>query len=258
MSASAHERDKQRKWLQWTGAIASAFGLLASPMSLWAAAPSSSQFKSSGDPQDMYELLPRLISGVMDSPADVCPTSWKSATEAKEMIVYLTEASKLLADDRELSTNMNKPGVPPQAAAYIARMISENRTHANAMTACRDAIAEKLGMDNAAVQQLYDYNTMTAAETKMFNDLETHYNEQPNYFSNLLAMSDQRKALHLIELEVRELDYGLAEDRQMLGKDTGKPTHDTDQEILSRDTIFRKALLVVRASIEMRLKSAAP
>lgn len=37
MSASAHERDDQSKWLLWTGAIATALGLLSSPISLRAA-----------------------------------------------------------------------------------------------------------------------------------------------------------------------------------------------------------------------------
>jgi len=215
----------------------------------------------SADAQDSHfahELLPQQISGVMESPADVCPTSWKSATEAKEMIVYLTGASRVFAEGaREMTAIMSKPDVPPRAAAGMARTISENRTRAKAMTACRDAITEKLGMDNAAVQQLYDYNTMTAAEENMFSDLEDNYKGQRNYFSNLLTISDQRRALHLIDLEVIELDYSIAQFRQMAAQDTGEPTEETDRKDVSREIRFRRALLVARASIAKKVGSPA-
>jgi hypothetical protein len=204
------------------------------------------------------ELLPEVISGVMEPLADnVCPR-WDSTTRAKEMIVYLTGAIKVSADaTRDLMTNSSK--APPEAAAGLARMISENQIHAKAVTACRDAIAEKLGMDSAAVRQLYDYNTLTAKEAEMFSELEGGYKKsQPNYFSKLLAMSDQRRALHLIDLEIKDLDFGIAQWLSSIDHDAGKPTEGTDREFLARDTSFRQALVVVRTSIAKKLDNAAP
>jgi hypothetical protein len=203
------------------------------------------------------ELLPEEISGVMDSLTDnVCPR-WDSTTRAKEMIVYLTAAIKLYADSNR-ETLANSRNAPPEAVAAITRHIQAIEFHVQALTACRDTIAQQLGMNSGAVERLTEYNTLTPAETSMFSDLSSNYSGQPNYFSNLLAMSDQRKALHLIDLELKDLDFGLKQLPAMIDKDAGTPREETDQEILSRDTSFRKALLAVRTAIAKKLRSTAP
>jgi len=202
------------------------------------------------------ELLPEVITGVMEPLTDnVCP-GWDSTTRAKEMIVYLTAAIKGYADaDREMLANSRN--APPEAAAAIARQVNANQVHAQALLACRDSIARKLNMDSAAVQRLYDYNTLTADEMKMFSDLEDNYNGQPNFFSQLLAMPDQRLALHLIDLEIKERDFGIAQWLTSIDHDAGKPTEETDRELLVRDRSFRKALVAVRTRIAKKLATTS-
>ncbi|MGA2191694.1 MAG: hypothetical protein ABSH33_24565, partial [Steroidobacteraceae bacterium] len=218
-----------------------------------------SQQHSPGVPSGDHdpELLPEEISGVMDPLTDnVCP-HWDSTTRAKEMIVYLTGAVKLYADsNRAMLTNSRN--APPAVVAAINRDIQANEFHVHAMTACRDTIAQQLGMSSAAVERLTEYNTLTAAETEMFSEMSSNYSGQPNYFSKLLAMSDQRKALHLIDLELKDLNFELKQFPAMIDKDAGTPREETDQEILSRETSFRKALLAVRTAIAKKLSSAAP
>jgi len=225
----------------------------ASPPQVEAAAPHAAELSPKHTPEvtssdNDPELLPEVISGVMEPLTDnVCPR-WDSTNRAKEMIVYLTAAIKLYADSNR-ETLANSRNAPPEAVAAITRQIQEIEFHVRAMTACRDSIARKLNMNSAAVQQLYEYNTLTADETVMFNDLNNSYNGQPNYFSKLLAIPDQRRALHLIDLEIKELDFGIAQWLTSIDRDAGKPPDETDRELLARDRSFRKALVGVRTRI---------
>jgi hypothetical protein len=232
--------------------------ILMAAMGAMSGVPTSAQQSPSLSSTDTEpELLPQMVSGMMESHNDtVCP-SWQSITQAKEILVYLTGAVKLYADtDQEILTKSRT--APPETAAAMVRMVEENNRHLQVLTGCRDAIAEQLRMNSAAVQQLYEYNTLRPGEIAMFNDLSDDYEGQPNHFSKLLTMPDQRKTLHAIDLELRYLDFDLTEFRAMQNKDAGTPREATDRKILSRETAFRKALLAVRTTIAQKLNTAAP
>ena len=114
-------------------------------------------------------------------------------------------------------------------------------------------------MSSAAVQKLYEYNTLRLDEIAMFSDLrDGYYDGQPNHLSKLLTMPDQRKTLHAIDLELRYLDFDLTEFRAMLNNDAGTQHEATDRKAISCETAFRKALLAVRTTIAQKLNSAAP
>lgn len=214
------------------------------------AAISASDVAEKGVP----EFLPALIDNVMVGSNDnACPT-WNNATQAEEIIVYLTGALENYTDSiTEIKANaaqlLNDPTGDPAAAASVNRLINEDQTHSTAMMFCRDAIAKELGLTEVAVRQLYDYNTLTRDDSKMFADLETENEEGSPDFSKLVAMPDQHRALHLIDLEIRDIDYNLNQFRAMVDKDVGNPTEETDRKILANETDFREKLVSVRASI---------
>lgn len=207
-------------------------------------APTSNQ---SPAPSDMTgdELLPGEVGDLMVDPADTTCPNWTNSTQAKEIIVYLTGAIEAIAMANHDLTN-TKPDWPPEVVAAMNRQADVNRAHAQVIAACRDAIAAKLSMSEVAVQRLYRYNTLTSDEARMFSDIETSDQQD---LSGLLAMSDQRKAVHLIDLELHEIDYELPLFRQMIITDTGKPTEETDRKILARLKAFRSRLVFARKSI---------
>jgi hypothetical protein len=189
-------------------------------------------------PPSGTEMLPEEISGVMDKVTDnSCPT-WNNPTKAKEIIVHLTAVIRVYTDSiRKMTT-----AYPEQAP-----------THVRAVTACRDALARELGMTGPAVQQLYDYNVLTNNEEEMFHDLEMdNYQGQPD-FSKLLAMPNKRQALHIVDLEIREMNYSINQFRAMIAEDAGKPTEETDRNILSNESDFREKLVSLHTSIAGRL-----
>jgi hypothetical protein len=217
---------------------------------------SSPQSAGHADLSSQQELLPEVIIGVMDSATDnVCP-HWDSPTRAKEIIVYLTVALESWDEiNRTGVANSRLAGL--QAVASMDRHIQEVEPHLQALLTCRDLIAQQLGMDKPAVERMVRFNSRTSEETLMFTDLENNYSGQPNYFSKFLAMPDQRKALHMIDLELRELDFGIPQRAASLVNDAGNAREDLDRRILARETIFRKALVVVRARIAKKLAGAA-
>jgi hypothetical protein len=202
-------------------------------------------------------LLPEVISGVMDSVTDnECP-HWDTATHAKEIIVYLTRA--LGSWDEVNRTGLaNARKFDPEAVAGMVRHIQEVEPHLRALAACRDIIAQQLGMGRATVERMTEYNTLTAAENSMFSDLRNNFSGQPNYFAKLVTMPDQRKALHLIDLELRYLDFSISRSAARLANDAGNASEDLDRRTLVSDTQFRKALVVVRAKIVKQFASVAP
>jgi hypothetical protein len=194
------------------------------------------------------ELLPDDVRGVMDDlNVNVCPR-WNNATQAKEIVVYLTAALHSW-DDANQTGLANSRKASPEAAAGMARHIQEVQPHLQALLACRDAIAQQLGMDKTAVERMYRFNTLTSDEVLMFNNLTGNYAGQPNYFSKLFAIRDHRQALHLIDLELRELNYEIPEMARDAERDAGKPVEDLERRNLARYISFRKALVNARARI---------
>lgn len=202
------------------------------------------------------EILPKEISGVMDGPADnTCP-SWQTTTEAKELVVYLTSGIKAYQDaDRAMKSNSSSSW-PAAATAALNQRLSQNRAHIRAVTACRDMIAEKIGMSGTAVKQLYAYNTLTEGEHRMFHHFEMqNYDGKPD-FTPLIIMHDQHRALHLVDLELRDLDYSVRQFQTMVVADAGRPTEETDQQELANEIQFRKRLRALRTSIADKLENA--
>lgn len=197
------------------------------------------------------ELLPQIVGGIMESHNDeVCP-SRQSVVRAKEILVHLTGAVGFY-EDSSRDILVKSHAAPPETAAAMVSMVNENNHHLTVMRDCRDAIAKQLGMSNTDVQRLYEYNTLSPNELAMFEDLSANYRGQPNYFSKLLAMSDQRKSLHAVDLELVDLDFEVAQFRTMVVKDVGTRREETDRTILSRLTAFRGALQTVRTKIASR------
>jgi hypothetical protein len=226
--------------------------LLSGSVESQTAAPTSDQSPAPSGDVSGDELLPGEVGDLMVKPNDnTCP-DWTNSTQAKEIIVYLTGMIGGIANANHDLTTSVKSDWPPEVIAAIRRQIDANRVHAQAVTACRDAIAAKLGMNEAAVEKLYRYNTLTGDEGHMFLDLQN--SDRPD-LSGLLAMSDQRKAVHLLDLELRELDYAVPLFRQMIIDDAGKLTEETDRKILARLLAFRARLVTARESILRALNS---
>ncbi len=195
----------------------------------------------------------------MDSPTDnTCPT-WNSKTRAKELIVYLTGGIKAYDDAVKALTTTSQgllqdPGSNPEEVASLNQKITVNQIHLQALTSCRDAIAAQLGTTASAVKQLYDYNTLTEDDVAMFHDLEMNNNDGQPDFSKLITMPDRRRALHMIDLEIRDLDGSIKDFGVMVEKDAGKPTEATDRKILANEEDFRGKLMTLRASIANKIK----
>jgi uncharacterized protein len=200
------------------------------------------------------ELLPEVIYGVMIGRTDnVCPT-WNNAIQAKEIIVYLTQAIEVSADaieDIKANTKqvLNDPAANSVLVANINQLLRENQIHSEAMAYCRALIANELGLTEIAVRRLVEYNILTKDEYKMFSEMESDNDSGNADFSKLIAFPDQRQALHMIDLKLRELNYELAQLSEDIVKDEGRTTEETDRRTIARKENFRERSAVVRTSI---------
>jgi len=70
------------------------------------------------------ELLPEVVGGMMESPSDTACPSWQSTTQAKEILVYLTGAVKVVTDaNQDILTRRRAES--PETAAAMMRMIQK-------------------------------------------------------------------------------------------------------------------------------------